>query len=39
MHNASIFQGRTYQALITIIDFDMSGTLTEVALKKTINII
>ena len=36
-YSASVFQDRTYQALITIA-FDMSGTLTEVALKITFNI-
>ena len=37
-HRTSIFQDRTYQALLTIV-FDMSGALTEVALKKIFNII
>ena len=35
-HSTSIFQDRTYQALLTIV-FDMSGALTEVALKKIFN--
>ena len=37
-HDASVFQDRTYQALIAIA-FDMSGALTKVTLKKTFNIV
>ena len=39
-HGVSVFQDRTYQALITIaFDVYSYGALTEVALKKAFNII